>query len=116
MLAQPPVVRLLARQPRTVDARLLSRSDADGLSALNVADGIGLGVFERDHRDGKIDFRLIGQLLLVRHNICKKVVVDDKLVAPLLKRNAVHLLAFQRPRLVTLVDLDDIVSALLFRL
>ena len=40
MMAQEPVVRLVARQAGAVDAALLARTDADGLTVLDVADGV----------------------------------------------------------------------------
>ena len=48
MLAQIPDVRLVARQARAVDAALLAGAHADGLSVLDIADGVGLGVFQGD--------------------------------------------------------------------
>ena len=44
VLAKIPVVRLVPRQAGAVDAALLARPHANGLSVLYIADGIGLGV------------------------------------------------------------------------
>ena len=54
MLAQPPDVGLVASQTSAVDAALLSGSDTDGLSVLDVADGVGLRVFQRDERNDEV--------------------------------------------------------------
>ncbi len=51
VLPQEPVVRLLPGQARAVDAALLSGADADGLAVFHIADGVGLGILQRDERD-----------------------------------------------------------------
>ncbi|MPN49437.1 hypothetical protein SDC9_197058 [bioreactor metagenome] len=45
MLPQIPVVRLIPRQTGAVDSGLLAGADTDGLSILNIANRIGLGIF-----------------------------------------------------------------------
>ena len=48
VLAQPPVVGLIACEPRAVNTALLARADTDRLTALYVAHGVGLRVLESD--------------------------------------------------------------------
>ena len=55
MLPQPPVVRLVACQTGAVDAALLAGAHADGLTVLDVADGVGLGVFQGDEADDQVN-------------------------------------------------------------
>ena len=72
---------------------LLPRPDTDRLSVLDIAYGIGLRILQSDHRNGKIDLRLFCELLILRHDICKELIVDLQLVPSLLEGNAEHILA-----------------------
>ena len=56
-LKQIPVIRLLAGQTGAVDAALLAGAHADGLSVLHIADGIGLGIFQRNEGHDHVDLR-----------------------------------------------------------
>ncbi len=112
MLAQPPDVRLVARQAGAVDAALLARADADALAAPGVADRIGLGVFESDQRDHKVALRVVGQGFAVGDDVLEKGVVDLELVAPLLKGDPEDVLVLDRRGGVIRIDSDDVVAAL----
>ena len=57
MLAQPPNVSLVAGKAGTVNAALLTGTDADGLTVLDIANGVALRVFQRARRD----YRSLGQ-------------------------------------------------------
>ena len=116
MLAQEPVVGLAARQPRAVDAALLTGADADRLAVLDVADGVGLGVFERDERDDEVDPGLLRQLLRVRHEVLQAAFIDDAVVVALLEGDAEDVAVLVRGANVSFIDLHDVVVALLLGL
>ena len=107
-----PDVRLITGEPRAVDARLLSGADADGLSALGVADRIGLRIFERNQRDEQVALGLLRQVLALCDDVGKHFGIDFHLVASLLEGDAEHLLCFDGRGDVIRVDCDDIVAAL----
>ena len=92
-----------------MDAGLLSGADADGLSALDEADGIGLGIFQRNQRDLHIDQRRFRHLFLLGHHIGQKVFVDIQLIPSLFKGDAEHLFSLRRVRHIVRIDLDHIV-------
>ena len=112
MLPEPPVVGLVARQTRAVDAALLARADADALTILHIAYGVGLGVLEGDHGNRQVALGKVGQLLVFGDDIAEKIVSDDQFVALLLEGDAEYILALQLFRLIGGVDLDDVVIAL----
>jgi hypothetical protein len=60
-----------------VDAGLLARADADGLSAEGVADGVGLRVFQRDERDDEVARSGFRQVLVCGDDVGKQFAVDD---------------------------------------
>ena len=111
MLAQEEGVGLRAGQARAVDAALLTRADADGLPAEGVADGVGLGVFERDQGDDEVKDRALGQRFVFRHDLAEQLAVDFEIVAALLEGDAEDLLALLRLGHVGRVDLHDVVGA-----
>ena len=111
-LAQLPDIRLVSRQTRAVDARLLSRADPDRLSVDGVADRVGLGVFQCDEREQEVAAGLGGDVLVRRRAVAQTVLCDRHFVALLLEGHAVHVLALQRGRRVALVHLEDEIAAL----
>ena len=116
MAAEIPVVRLLSRQTGAVDAALLACAHADGLSVLDVADGVGLGVFERDEGKEHIALRTLGQAFIFGDDVLEQALIDFAVVVPLLKGDAENILLLQRRGNIGGVDLHDIVPAALFRL
>ena len=114
--AEIPVVRLAAGETRAVDAALLARAHADGLAVLGVADGVRLGVFERDERNDHVALRIIRKGLIFGDDVLQKGLVDLEVVASLLEGNAEDVLLFLRGGNVGGVDLYDVVLAALFRL
>ena len=58
VLAQPPFVSLASCQSGAVDAALLTGSDTDGLSVLDVADRVALRIFQRDESDDQVALSL----------------------------------------------------------
>src|SRR5699024_4660164 len=109
-----PVVSLLSRETGAVYAGLLSCAYADRLSVFYEADGVGLRIFQCDHRNFHIDQRLFRQLFILCHDIRKHLVIDRKLLASLLEGYAEYLLVLQRSRNVVRINLNHYVfSALL---
>ena len=112
VLAEPPDVGLVAGQAGAVDAALLSRADADGLSVLHVADGVALGVLQGDEGNHQVALRLVREGLVGRRDVLEQGrVVQFDLVAPLLEGDAEHLFVFHGGRHVVRVNLDDVVGA-----
>ena len=95
-----------------MDARLLSRADADRLSVDGVADGVGLRVFQRDEGEQEVAAGLGGDVLVRRRALGEAVLCDLHVVALLLEGDAVHVLALEGGRRVALVHLEDEVAAL----
>ena len=116
MAAEIPVVRLLPRQTGAVDAALLARAHADGLSVLHIADGVGLGVFERDEGKEHIALCTLGQVFIFGDDVREQAFIDFAVVVPLLEGDAENILLLQRRGNIGGVDLHDIVPAALFRL
>ena len=112
MLAQIPVVRLLAGKTCAVDTALLARAHADSLAVFDVADGVGLGVFERDERDDHVDLCLLGKLVILGDDVRKQRLVDLKIVPALLEGDAEHIFVFLRCGNVFRIDLNDVIAAL----
>ena len=113
MLAQIPVVRLLACQTGAVDAALLACAHADGLTVLHVADGVGLGVFQSDEGHDHVDLGSLRKLLVFRDDVGQHLPVDHKVIAALLEGDAEHILVLRGGGDVVRVDLDHVVAALL---
>ena len=112
VLPQPPRVGFVACQAGAMDAALLAGSDADGLPVLDVADGVGLGVFQRDEGDGQVAAGFSGEGLVARGDVGEEGgVVEAYLVAALLEGDAEHLLALDGCRAIDGVDADDVVGA-----
>ena len=116
MLAQEPDIRLIARQTGAMNTGLLASAHADHLAALCVADGVGLRVFQRNQGNQQVALCIFRDILVVRHHIGEHGFVDFDLIAALLKRDTVYILALHRSRLIVRVDLHHIVVALTLRL
>ena len=111
MLAQIPDVRFVAGKARAVNARLLARANADGLPARGVADGVGLGVFQRNQGDDEIARGVLRQIFVLGDNLAEERVVDLQIVAPLLKGNAKHVFQLYFRGNILRVDLHDVIAA-----
>lgn len=61
-MPEPPVVGLVAREARAVDAGLLAGPEADDGPVQGVADRVGLRVLEGDRRDEEVELGLRGEL------------------------------------------------------
>ena len=94
-----------------MDTGLLSGTDADSLTVLDIAYGIGLGILQSDQCDLHIDQGTLRDLLVHSHDIGQQIAVDIQFVTPLLEGDAVYLLALDRSRLIGRIDLDDVVGA-----
>ena len=77
-----------------MDAALLSGTDTDSLSVLDVADGVRLGVLQRDEGDNQVALGLSGEGLVLCGDVLKQGrVVQLDLVASLFEGHAEALLA-----------------------
>ena len=113
MLPQQPVIRLLPCQTRAVDAALLTRADANRLTVLGVADGIRLRVFEHNQRHNQVALGIRRQVVIRGHEVVQQILINHKFIAPLLERDAEHLLVLNGRGTVGRVNLNNIVIALL---
>ena len=95
-----------------MDTGLLSGTDADGLTVLDIAYGIGLGILQSDQGDLHIDQGTLRDLLVHSHDIGQQVTIDVQLVTTLLKSDTIYLLVLDGSGPVGRIDLDDIVSTL----
>src|SRR5512138_1426144 len=71
MLTQTPKVCFGTGEARTMDARLLSRADADRLTIDHIAHGVGLCELQRDPGDKHIAYSRFWKILTLRNNSCK---------------------------------------------
>ena len=69
MLAQMPYISLVASQTGAVHTGLLTGTDADGLSVLGVAYGVGLSVFQGDEGNKEISLRCLCEGLVGSRNV-----------------------------------------------
>ena len=112
-LAQPPLIGLVAGETCAVDAALLTGSDADSLSVLDIADAVALCIFQCDEGNLQVADRLRSEVLVLRRNLLEEFrVVEIAVVAALLKGDAEDLLVLDRFGYIVRVDLDDAVSTL----
>ena len=113
MLPQQPVIRLLPCQTRAVNAALLTRADANRLTVLGVADGVGLRVLEHNQRHNQVALGVLRQVVIRGHDVVQQIFINHKFIAPLLERDAKHLLVLNGRGAVGRVNRNDIVIALL---
>ena len=114
-LAQPPFIGLVAGETCAVDTALLSGTDADGLSVLDIADTVALCIFQCDEGNLQVADSLRSEVLVLCRNLFEEFrVVEIAVVAALLKGDTEDLLVLYRLGNIVRVDLDDAVSALAF--
>ena len=111
-LAQIPVICLVSGKAGAVDPALLARANADGLSILHIADGIGLGVLQCNKRHDKVPLGLVRQVLVSGGEILQQAAVYFQLVPALLEGNAEHVLMLDGGGHVVFVYLHHVVIAL----
>ena len=73
-----------------MDTGLLSGTDTDSLTILDIAYGIGLGILQSDQCDLHIDQGTLRDLLVHSHDIGQQITVDVQFVTTLLKGDAVY--------------------------
>lgn len=71
-LPHPPCVGLAASQTGAVDTALLSGADTDGLTVLDVAYRVALGIFQGDEGDDQVTASLIGEGLVLGRDVLKE--------------------------------------------
>ena len=76
MLPQEPGVGLGACQSGAVNAALLTGAHTDGLSIVDKADGVRLGIFEGNEGNDQIDLRTIGQLFLLGDDVLQQMLAN----------------------------------------
>ncbi len=91
---------------------LLTCSDTDSLTVLNVANTVGLGVLQGDKGNYQVALFVLGNILIVGNDTVKQTVGNVQLVSSLLERHAVDLLPLDLRRCVAVVDPDNVVSTL----
>ena len=116
VLPQQPLVCLVPGQAGAVNAALLPGTDADGLTILGIAHGIGLGVLEHDQCYHQVTLGFLRQVVILGHNILQQVFVNDEFVPSLLEGNAEDLLPLHRGGTVGRIDDHNVVVALLLSL
>mgnify|MGYP001064455127 CR=1 FL=1 len=115
VLAQPPYIGLVSCEACAVDTALLTCSDTDGLSVLNVAHRVALGVFQGDEAYDEVAFSLFGECLVLCWDVLEECrVVEFHIVASLLECYSVHLFALYWFRYVQRIHLYDVVCTLAF--
>ena len=112
MLAQPPDVRLVAGQTGAVDAALLAGPHTDGHAVFDIADRVGLGVFQGDEGEEHIVLGLLGQLLVLGDHVLEHLLTDVQIVVALLKGDAEDVPALDGGGGVAGVDLYHVVAPL----
>ena len=111
-----PVIGLISCETCAVYSGLLSGTDTDGLAVLRICYGVGLRVLDGDEGDGHVETRLLGEFLVLAHDVCESLLGHLVLVATLLEGHTEYLLVLDRIRAVARVDLDDVIVPLLLRL
>ena len=113
MLTQPPDVGLIASQTGAMDTALLTGTDTDGLTVLNIADAIALCVFQCNQCDYQVTTSLLGKGLVLCGDILEQCGIGQVyLVATLLESDTEAVLALDGSRSVLGIYLDDIVCTL----
>ena len=92
-----------------MDPGLLSCSDTDSLTALDVAHRVGLRVFKCDQGDDEISPGVFRNIFVFCYQFAQEFLIDRHLVSALLERDPENLLSLDRIRLVGRIDLDDII-------
>ena len=90
---------------------LLSCTNADSLSVLNKAYGIGLCIFQDDQRNLHISLGFFRKLFILCYNIGDQRIINCQLLAALFKGDSKYLFVLQRFRNIVFIDLDHIVIA-----
>jgi len=112
-LAQPPLIGFVTGKTCAVDAALLTGSDADSLSVLDIADAVALCIFQCDEGNLQVADSLRSEVLVLGRNLLEEFrVVEIAVVTALLKGDAEDLLVLDRLGYIVRVDLDDAVSTL----
>ena len=110
MLAQPPDVGFVASQTSAVYTTLLSGSDTDGLTVLNVAYRVRLSVFQCDEADDEVSESSLGECLVLGRDVFKQSgVVKTNLVVSLFEGYTEHLFALDGLRRIVRGYFDEIV-------
>ena len=112
-LAEEPVICLLACEACAVDSGLLACANADCLSVVCVAYGVGLCILKSDKCDDKVALSSFCEFLVICNYVGKKLLIDSEVVSSLLECDTEHVLCLLFSGNVVGIDLNDIVVTLL---
>mmetsp|Transcript_17220 Transcript_17220/g.48967 ORF Transcript_17220/g.48967 Transcript_17220/m.48967 type:complete len:626 (-) Transcript_17220:150-2027(-) len=105
--AEAPCRHLPARELHAIHAALLAGADADHHAILRVADGVGLRVLDGDHARDHVELGLLGQVLLLRHDLLQALGIADLVVALLHETQTAAHAVLHVGRLEVAVRLQD---------
>lgn len=115
VLTEPPDVGLVACESGAVNAALLSGADTDSLAVLDVADGVALGIFERDEGDAEVALGGFGERLVACGDIVEELAARKvDFVASLFEGDAIDLLVLDGSRAVVWINAEHDIGALTF--
>lgn len=100
VVAEPPVVSLVAGETRAVDTRLLAGAKTNDGTVEGVADRVGLRVLERNRRDEEVKRRLGRKILVLGDNVLEERGLNLDVITTLLERDAVDLAGFDERGLI----------------
>src|SRR5215211_410936 len=96
-----------------MDSRLLPCPDANGLSVRHITDGIGLCELERNPGDEHVTYSRVRQVLAFRDDVGKIITCHRAIIATLLHAHTKDLTGFSQLWLISLINLDYSIFALL---
>ena len=113
MLAQPPDISLVTCQAGAVDTALLTSTDTNSLTVLDIANRVRLRIFQCNQGDNQVALSLCGEGLVLGGDVLKQSrVIQFDFVTSLFESHTKALLTFNGLGLVGRVNLDDVVSTL----
>ena len=92
-------------------SRLLTCTDTDCLTVLNIAYRVGLGIFESNERNKQVDLCVFWQFFVLGNDIVEQLFVDLQVVSSLFKGNTDTSLCSDFLWNIGRIDLDYIVAA-----
>ena len=112
MLPQPPDICLVPSQSGAVDSGLLSSTDTDCLTILDIADRIRLGIFQGNQRNQQVMLLVFRQVLVLCYDVFQHAFINFQVISALFKGYAKYLFPFQCGWFIGRVNLNDVISAL----
>ncbi|CDA78812.1 putative uncharacterized protein [Clostridium sp. CAG:242] len=116
MLTQVPDISLVASQSGAVNSGLLTSTDTNCLTILNIAYRVGLGIFKSNEGNEQVDLCVFWQFFVLGNDIVEQLFVDLQVVSSLFKGNTEYIFVFDFLWNIGRIDLDYIVAAFTFLL